>query len=101
MDRQTDERTGNQKSFQLQLFLRNKYTVFTMGGTVALRSINNKKIPESYSPAAIYCAENVAHGLDLISSYFDFVGYKSQRKKILHMFIYWEKYKQTSIVHFN
>ena len=24
-----------------QLFLRNKYTVFTMGGTVALRSVNN------------------------------------------------------------
>ena len=26
-----------------QLFLRNKYTVLTMGGTVALRSVNNKK----------------------------------------------------------
>ena len=26
-----------------QLFLRYKYTVFTMGGTVALRSVNNKK----------------------------------------------------------
>ena len=25
-----------------QLFLRNKYTDFTMGGTVALRSVNNK-----------------------------------------------------------
>ena len=29
-----------------QLFLRNKYTVFTMGGTVAIRSVN-KKFPES------------------------------------------------------
>ena len=35
-----------------QLFLRNKYTVFTMGGTVALRSVN-KIFPESYSSAAI------------------------------------------------
>ena len=34
-----------------QLFVRNKYTVFTMGGTVALRSVN-KKFPESYSSAA-------------------------------------------------
>ena len=34
-----------------QLFLLNKYTVFTIGGTVALRSVN-KKIPESYSSAA-------------------------------------------------
>ena len=31
-----------------QLFLRNKYTYFTMGGTVALRSVN-KNFPESYS----------------------------------------------------
>ena len=29
-----------------QLFLRNKYTGFTMGGTVALRSVN-KNFPES------------------------------------------------------
>ena len=36
-----------------QLFLRNKYTVFTMGGNVALRSVNNKKNPESYSSAAM------------------------------------------------
>ena len=28
---------------RVQLFLRNKYTVFTMGGTVALQSVNNKK----------------------------------------------------------
>ena len=34
-----------------QLFVRNKYTVFTMGGTVALRSVN-KIFPESYSSAA-------------------------------------------------
>ena len=34
-----------------QLFVRNKYTVFTMGGTVALRSVS-KKISESYSSAA-------------------------------------------------
>ena len=25
-----------------QLFVRNKYTVFTMGGTVALRSVNKR-----------------------------------------------------------
>ena len=36
-----------------QLFLRNKYTVFTMGGTVALRSVN-KKNPENYNSAATY-----------------------------------------------
>ena len=43
-----------------QLFVRNKYTVFTMGGTVALRSVNKnfsgglstKIFPESYSSAA-------------------------------------------------
>ena len=35
-----------------QLFLRNKYTVFTTGGTVALRSVNNF-FSESYSSAAI------------------------------------------------
>ena len=29
-------------SNRAQLFLRNKYTVFTMGGSVALRSVNNK-----------------------------------------------------------
>ena len=34
-----------------QLFVRNKYTVFTMGSIVALRSIN-KFFPESYSSAA-------------------------------------------------
>ena len=34
-----------------QLFLSNKYTVFTMGGTVALRSVK-KKFQESYSSAA-------------------------------------------------
>ena len=34
-----------------QLFVRNKYTVFTMGGTVALRSVNTN-FPESYSSAA-------------------------------------------------
>ena len=34
-----------------QLFLPNKHTVFTMGGTVALRSVN-KIFPESYSSAA-------------------------------------------------
>ena len=33
-----------------QLFVR-KYTDFTMGGTVALRSVN-KSFPESYSSAA-------------------------------------------------
>ena len=33
-----------------QLFVRNKYTVFTMA--VALRSVNNKKILESYSSEA-------------------------------------------------
>ena len=33
-----------------QLFVRNKYTVFIMA--VALRSVNNKKIPESYSSEA-------------------------------------------------
>ena len=38
-------------SNRAQLFLRNKYTVFTMGGTVALRSVN-KKNPESYISAA-------------------------------------------------
>ena len=32
-----------------QLFLRNKYTVFTLGGTVALRSVNKYFFPESYS----------------------------------------------------
>ena len=37
---------------RVQHFLRNKYTVFTMGGSVALLSVN-KKIPESYSSAAI------------------------------------------------
>ena len=35
-----------------QLFVRNKYTIFTMGGTVALRSVN-KNFPESYRSAAI------------------------------------------------
>ena len=35
-----------------QLFVRNKYTVFIMGGTVAFRSVNNF-IPESYSSADI------------------------------------------------
>ena len=34
------------------LFLRNKYTVFTMGSTVALRSVN-KIFSESYRLAAI------------------------------------------------
>ena len=34
-----------------QLFVRNKYTVFTMDGTVALRSVN-KIFSESYSSAA-------------------------------------------------
>ena len=35
-----------------QIFVRNKFTVFTMGGTVALRSVNKKKFPESYKSAA-------------------------------------------------
>ena len=36
-----------------QLFVRNKYTVFTMGGTVALRSSCQQNFfPESYSSAA-------------------------------------------------
>ena len=34
-----------------QLFLRNKYTAFTIGGTVAIRSVNIF-FPESYSSAA-------------------------------------------------
>ena len=34
---------------RVQLFVRNKYTVFTMGGTVVLRSVQKKKNPESYS----------------------------------------------------
>ena len=34
----------------VKLFLRNRYTVFTMSGTEALRSV--KKNPESYSSAA-------------------------------------------------
>ena len=39
-------------SNRAQLFVRNKYTVFTMGGTVALRSVN-KIFSESSSSAAI------------------------------------------------
>ena len=41
-----------------QLFVRNKYTVFTMGGTVALRSVN-KIFPESYSSAATKVGEKI------------------------------------------
>ena len=36
-----------------QLFMRNKYTGFTMAGTGALQSVNKKKCPESYSSAAM------------------------------------------------
>ena len=35
----------------MQLFLHNKYTVFTMGGNVTLRSVN-KNFSESYNSVA-------------------------------------------------
>ena len=37
----TKKKYGEIKSKPCATFLRNKYTVFTMGGTVALRSVNN------------------------------------------------------------
>ena len=37
----TKEKYGEIKSKSCATFLRNKYTVFTMSGTVALRSVNN------------------------------------------------------------
>ena len=40
-----------ESSNRAQLFMRNKYTDFTMGGTAALRSVN-KHFPKSYSSAA-------------------------------------------------
>ena len=56
--------------------------------------------PESYSATHsknyIYCAEKVAHGLDLISPNFYFVRWKSQMIKILDMYIYWEKIESLS-----
>ena len=35
--------TENLSPNRAQLFLRNKYTVFTMGGTVALRSVSKRR----------------------------------------------------------
>ena len=49
----TKENYGEIKSKPCASFMCNKYTVFTMGGTVALRSVN-KIFPESYSSAASF-----------------------------------------------
>ena len=51
-----------------QLFLRNKYTAFTMGDTVALRSVNNFFFPESYSSAA---KQDNVHGVSVIGAIID------------------------------
>ena len=48
-------------------FLRNKYTAFTMGDTVALRSVNNF-FPESYRSAA---KQDNVHGVPVIGAIID------------------------------
>lgn len=55
-----------------QRFLRNKYSIFTMDVTVALRSVNKNFFPESYNSAAtknvtlmLYCLTSKEHMLDL------------------------------------
>ena len=52
-----------------QLFLRNKYTVFTMGGTVALRSLNKNFSGElqfcSYVKATFQLANDITYTISL------------------------------------